>query len=374
VPENDSHGELIFAIMQYFLFTKDTAWLNQQFPHVLNAVRYIQSLRAERKTDVYKNGDSLQRACYGLVPESISHEGYSSKPMHSYWDDFFTLRGLKDAACIAEILGRKDLMQEFSAERDNMHECLYASMRRAMRDRRVEYIPGCVELGDFDATSTAIGVDPGDELGKIPEPALHSTFDRYYQFFCDRASGTVKWDAYTPYEMRIVGTYVALGQKPRAQELLNFFMRDRRPPAWNHWAEVVWHDPVKAAFIGDMPHTWVGSDFLRSVRNMFVYERASDTSLVLGAGIPEEWVRNPAGVSIAGIPTYYGLVGIRLSGSDNAVKGEVTGLLQLPPGKVRLVSPYDRPLRSAFVNDRPATVRGNELIIERLPATIQLQY
>ena len=35
-----------------------------------------------------------KRLFFGLLPESISHEGYSSKPMHSYWDDFFALQGL----------------------------------------------------------------------------------------------------------------------------------------------------------------------------------------------------------------------------------------------------------------------------------------
>jgi hypothetical protein len=25
---------------------------------------------------------------YGLLPASISHEGYSAKPMHSHWDNF----------------------------------------------------------------------------------------------------------------------------------------------------------------------------------------------------------------------------------------------------------------------------------------------
>jgi len=45
---------------------------------------------------------------YGLMPESISHEGYSAKPMHSYWDDFFTMKGLKDAAEIQKILGENE--------------------------------------------------------------------------------------------------------------------------------------------------------------------------------------------------------------------------------------------------------------------------
>lgn len=55
-----------------------------------------------RATAAYRMPDKL--GCYGLMPESISHEGYSGNPVHSYWDDFWTLRGLKDAADMATIL------------------------------------------------------------------------------------------------------------------------------------------------------------------------------------------------------------------------------------------------------------------------------
>jgi hypothetical protein len=39
---------------------------------------------------------------YGLLPESISHEGYSAKPMHSYWDDLWALKGYAAGIRIAE--------------------------------------------------------------------------------------------------------------------------------------------------------------------------------------------------------------------------------------------------------------------------------
>ena len=154
-------------------------------------------------------------------------------------------------------------------------------MRLAMQNTKIDYIPGCAEIGDFDATSTTIGVAPGGELGNIPEPQLHNTFDKYFAYFQERKVRETNPN-YTPYETRVIGTFVYLGQRKRVEETLNFFMNDRRPPAWNHWAEVVWRDPKTPKFIGDMPHTWVGSDFVRSVRAMFVYERERDTALVSG--------------------------------------------------------------------------------------------
>src|SRR6185295_12763632 len=94
----------------------------------------------------------------GLMPESISHEGYSSKPMHSYWDDFFTLLGLKEAAAMAREMGDAELTTRYSKLRDDFRADLYKSLDITTKAHGIDYIPGCVELGDFDSTSTTIAL------------------------------------------------------------------------------------------------------------------------------------------------------------------------------------------------------------------------
>ncbi|HUL52122.1 MAG TPA: discoidin domain-containing protein [Opitutaceae bacterium] len=379
--ENDSHGELIYLIMQVFRFTHDAAWLRAKWNTVVKTVHYIQRLRAERKTAVYRQGTPEQRACYGLVPESISHEGYSSQPMHSYWDDFFILRGLKDATAIAGILGEREEQAEFAAERDDFRNDLYASMRRAMENRHIDYIPGCVELGDLDATSTTIGIAPVNELGNIPEPALHRTFDRYFDNFTKRKLNTIPWKDYTPYENRIIGSFVYLDQKQRAHELLDFLMGDRRPLGWNHWAEVVHRDPRAPKTIGDMPHTWCGSDFIRSARAMFVYEREADEALVVGAGIADEWVTDPAGVEVNNLPTYYGNLSytIKPEAAPDGAPGrrimvKLGGEMALPASQIVLKSPLSEKIKSVAGDGRLISSDTNEIRIEKLPATVTILY
>ncbi len=373
VPEHDSHGEFIYVVMQYFHFTKDTSWLRGKFDNIIKAVRYIQFLRSQRKTDDFKYGIPEQQAMFGLVPESISHEGYSAKPMHSYWDDFWVLRGLKDATTIAQILGEKKIEKEFKSETDDFQSCLYASMRLAMQNKNIDYIPGCVELGDFDATSTAIGVNPIGELGNIPEPELTNTFDRYYKFFTDRRDGKIDWVNYTPYEVRIIGAYVYMDQKQRAHELLNFFFEDQRPKGWNHWAEVVWNNPDTPRFIGDMPHTWVASDFIRSIRSMFVYEREKDTSLVIGAGIPEDWLNETDSIEVKKLPTYYGSLTYSMKKVGENLVVEITGNIQIPPGKIILRSPLSNPIVSIQIDGKPVRQTRRGIVIETLPATVVLK-
>src|SRR5436305_10507008 len=40
--------------------------------------------------------------------------------------------------------------------------------------------------------------------------------------------------------------------------------------------EVVYKDLRAPNFLGDLPHTWVGSDFIRSFLDLLAYERDSD--------------------------------------------------------------------------------------------------
>src|SRR5262249_57865880 len=109
---------------------------------------------------------------------------------------------------------------------------------------------------------------------------------------------------YTPYELRTVGTLLRFGERDRALEELDFFLAGRRPSAWNQWAEVVGREPRRMRFLGDMPHGWVASDFIRSTLDLFAYERETDHAMVLGAGIPERWI-DRAGVKIDGLRTPY---------------------------------------------------------------------
>jgi len=374
VPENDSHGELLYLLAEYARHTGDRAFLESQWPHVRLAVAYIDSLRRSRMTAEYQAPG--KRAFYGLLPESISHEGYSAKPVHSYWDDFFALRGLKDAAWIAAELHRPEAAA-YARIRDDFQRDLVASFRATMSMHHIDFLAGSVELGDFDATSTTVGVAPGDAQAALPHPALEHTFDRYWSEFVARRDGAKAWEAYTPYELRTVGTMVRLGRKDRAHALLEWFLTGQRPPAWNAWAEVVWHDPLATKFVGDLPHGWVGSDFIRSVLDFFAYERADDGALVVGAGIPAAWVMEAPGVAVRGLSTHYGPLtfSMRTAGADE-VRVRFEPGLRAPPGGIVLRSPLDRRIRSATANGRavPVSDDGMEVRLRALPRTVVLRY
>jgi hypothetical protein len=293
--------------------------------------------------------------------------------MHSYWDNFFALRGFKDAAFLAAELGHAEDRARLEQIRDEFQEELAASVAAAMEKHRIDYIPGCADLGDFDPTSTTIALSPAGAEAILPRRALERTFEIYDDFFRERREGA-PWEAFTPYEVRNIGAFVRLGWRDRAHELLDFFMQHRRPAGWNQWAEVVGSDPRAPRFIGDMPHTWVGSDFVRSVLDLFVYERESDQSLIVGAGIPFPWIQEEPGVVIRDLPTRHGLLSCTMRMDGGTIDMQIEEGLRIPPGGIVVHPPLDETPRSASVNGflTPFDPDGG-IAVQELPARIVLQ-
>ncbi|MCS7053847.1 MAG: hypothetical protein NZM09_08950, partial [Ignavibacterium sp.] len=304
------------------------------------------------------------------------HEGYSAKPMHSYWDNLFALRGLKDATEIFKIIGDEKEYERIKNLRDQFRTNLYNSLQLAIKTRKIDYIPGCVELGDFDATSTTIALYPVNEKNNLPQPYLNNTFDRYYDFFEKRRNGQLEWINYTPYENRVIGSFIFLDQPDRAHELINFFLNDQRPSGWNHWAEVVWKNKRFPGFIGDMPHTWVGSDFINAVRAMFVYEDESDSSLVIGSGIPINWLDSEQGISIENLFTYYGKLSFSIKKDNKKIFIKVYGDLELPSNRIIIKNFYkDYQINKVIVNGRDSNNFNNkEIYLNEFPSQIEIIY
>ncbi len=369
VPENDSHGELIFNIAELYRFNGDKRFLAKMWPHVVGAYDYMEKLRLSERTAANR---ALNPAFYGMMPASISHEGYSAKPMHSYWDNFWALRGYKDAVEVAQWLGKDADAKRFARSRDQFREDLYASLEEAVKLHGIDFLPGAAELGDFDATSTTIALAPGGEQGRLPKALLDSTFERYWREFVSRRDGTREWKDYTPYEWRTVAAFVRLGWRERAWEAVQFFFDDRAPQPWNQWAEVVSRTPRKPFFVGDLPHAWVGSDFVRSALDMFAYTREIDDSIVLAAGIPAEWLEGQ-GIAIHGLNTPQGKLGYSLSRSGGKVSLRVDAGTGLPEGGLVFPWPYATKPGMAAINGKAVGWDNGEIRIRSLPAELSIE-
>jgi hypothetical protein len=375
VPENDSDGEFAFAAAELWRYGHDEKTARVLWPHVAAAIAHMETLRAGERTDANRSGERV--AYFGLMPPSISHEGYSDKPAYSYWDDFWAFAGYRSAVELATGLGRGGDASRLAGQRDEFLADLHASLSASIARFGLDVLPGAADRGDFDPTSSTIALSPGGLLHALPRPLVQRTFDGYWRNLearrKDEAAGVRHGDgAYTPYEWRNVGAFVRLGERERAQQAMAYFYADRRPMGWNQWAEVVVRDAREPRFLGDMPHGWVASDHVRSVLDLFAYEDESEQSLVLAAGVPMAWLRG-AGLAIRELRTPYG----RLSWSARiAGKGvfdiRVSGLREMPPGGVILRGPWAKDAR-VVIDGRIADVPADAVVLTRLPARVRIE-
>jgi hypothetical protein len=272
--------------------------------------------------------------------------------VHSYWDDFWGLRGLQDALYVARTLGRQERVQQWQPLVQRLANSLYASIEATRSQRNLDFIPGSIEWADFDPTATANAIYLHDVPKEINRAALDRTFDKYLLDWRAKRAGTLPAANYTPYEIRIIGALVRMGRREDALELLKFFLSDRRPEAWNQWPEISWRDQKAPAHIGDIPHTWISAEYVLAVRSLFAYERESDETLLLAAGLAPEWLEG-SGVRVDAMPTLYGNLSYTLQKTAPGVlrfeigAGVTAKLVLRPPLAARLRSvtlngdPYD---------------------------------
>ncbi|HEY4081554.1 MAG TPA: discoidin domain-containing protein [Burkholderiaceae bacterium] len=352
VAENDSHGEYLFAVAEVWRATKDKAWLAKQWPRVQSVVAYMDQLRAETQND------KTPANARGLMPPSISHEGYSDKAAYSFWDDWWSLRGYKDAVQMAQALGHDS--RAFEHSRDAFAADLAASVRATAVQFQLQTLSGAADRGDVDPTSSTMALDPAQGADLVPTELLATTFTQYAADAAARAAGTRPQGDYTPYELRNIGALIRLGHADEAQALLDFFFADQRPRAWRQWAEVVGREARTPRFIGDMPHAWVSSDFLRSALDIFGYENETDHTIVIGAGITSAW-RHAGDVGVSGLM----LSGQRLDWQlQRRGAGWHLSITQTPAARLLLAWPGTDPLpRATFKKGQPLSWQGRELPI-----------
>ena len=333
--EHDSHGQLIALIADYFRFTADVSFLEECYGYVERAVGYIER--------------SLEPG--GLMPISVSHEGYLAQPVHSYWDDFWTLRGLRDAVALAHAVTRETQAQAWDALCTRFSAALFASIETTRAERKLDFVPGSVEWADFDPTATANALYLFDIPSDLDRAAVERTFDVYLAEWHRKRDGTVDWANYTPYEIRIIGALVRLGRRGAALELLRFFLSDRRPVPWNQWPEIAWRDQLAPAHIGDLPHTWISAEYVLAVRSMIAYERETDAAVVLAAGLAPEWGEGE-GVRVDRMPTLYGDLSYSLRKMDSrALRFDIGAY----PNPLVLRPPLAGPLREVTIDGRAST-------------------
>jgi hypothetical protein len=299
--EFDAQGEFVSIAADIYRNTRDRGFLNAIFEPVVRATKFIEDLCA--RTNVLYGPETR---FHGLLAPSISHEGYS-KPSYSYWDNFFALSAWRNCEYLALEIGDIDVAAHAKAKGREFAANLARSLRMTTERLGSGLIHGSADREDIDPTSTSIAFEPCRVEDVLPNEFISATYDLLARRI--KLSEEPNFvGSYTPYGVRNINTFVALGRFEDAFWLLSAALACRRPSGWRFWAEVVWGEPLSPEYIGDMPHTWIGAEFATAIRRMLLRENGG--TLELFRAVPDAWWEGE-GITLHELPTVFGAANLR---------------------------------------------------------------
>jgi hypothetical protein len=119
----------------------------------------------------------------------------------------------------------------------------------------------------------------------------------------------------------------------------------------------------------------VGSDYINAIRSFFVYEDEADSSLVIGAGLLDEWIDSPAGIEVKNLPTFYGELNYSIHKNRTVYKIQLTGTIKMPSIKIRIKNFKNELPKQVLINNKnSSSFTWDEVTIRDFPALIELKY
>jgi hypothetical protein len=344
--------------------------------------------------------------------ESAEHLGDKDKP--HFWDNFWAIAGLWEAAQLAQRLNAPQKQELWSiygqvrrATADSIRWVLAQQQQRGFWETIIP--TGPADVGRLDSTmiGTVAYFHPcrlymGQKLGSDVDSAARLTLETVWAHFVDGGfRHEAAWRCYGPYlTLQLAHAFLLLGQIDRMDQCLSWtvgnagFARVHDASGGpNPWQVVqgAWNEQHNYAiakdcasfpsgwwYMGDIPHGWAAAEFLLLLRDILFFEADEDhdPQIFLALGVMPHWLASGEPITVRDAPTLFGSsFGYELHHDPTAHKVTVT-ITQQPKGPVRYLYPcrMGSAVRSAKVDGSPAIVADGIVLAPPGTSQIQVEY
>ncbi len=327
--EWDSNGQVLWIMGRYRDLTgmeiKDQWW-----EALKKGVRWIERKRLTKVRDV---------SHAGLMPAGFSAEHLGPNDYY-YWDNFWSLAGLRAASCLARTRGDRGLSEKISRT---------AIMYKKDILRSISSIPGHRKKGGIPASpfrrmdAGAIGSLVADyplQLYPAGHPEILNTA-RFLKDHCFYAGGFFQdmiHSGINPYLTLAIAQSLLRHGDQGFMDMVKSVAALASPTG--QWPEAI-HPITGGGCMGDGQHGWAAAEWIMMLRNMFVREEGR--RLILCSGIFPEWITSGEDIGFGPAPTPWGRLRLNLRSEKEEAAVQVDAQWRKDPPEVIIALPgYDK--------------------------------
>ena len=303
--EWDSNGQVLWIFGQYFGATGE-----------LPDKRLLQSLIKGGEWIIGKRKGGKGHAHPGLLPPGFSAEHLGPNDYY-YWDDFWSVAGLRALAQLCHDCGNQQQEARFSAEADDLQTCIDHSLARAATRLGRAAMPAAPQrrldaavIGSLVASYPLRLYAPDDEKLQDSMAYLKQHCLLKGAFFQQMIHSGI--NAYLTLHM----AQTAL----RAGDEQFFALIDsiaHMATGAGQWPEAI-HPGTGGGCMGDGQHGWAAAEWLLMMRNLFI--REEDHAVILASGIPAQWLEPGTVLCCENSPVSGGLVSLEIRPAASSVE------------------------------------------------------
>jgi len=322
--EADNPGQVLWAMGQHWLYSRDAEWLARVYPSAAKIAAMIEYCRTTPRPH-YVKATSLE---FG---EKLPPDGPDDRPAHRKqvlrpgscdgkhpeYTEAFDVAGLRAAAMLAEALGRREDAKKWG----RLAEKLFAGYDERFGERLPKgYGSYCVlwpcrlyPLNEGKAYEQFTRTGP-----QRPGGWRYFPLARAHQGLL-AGSRSAGW-----------GTLASHLDHPQMRGWYAFDEGGRSGSGgWGH-LRTTWKSSVA------MPHGWAVAELHLLLRDCLLFEDGG--RVVLLAGVPPEWFTAAGGMAFDNMPTHFGSLSLRYKPTTGGAELALTGPAE-PPGGFELRMP-----------------------------------